>query len=274
MLKQMNEACDYIQREILSAGMAMPEIGLILGSGLGVIGDRIEHSIKIPYSEIPNFPLSTVKGHKGQFVIGKFMGKNVIVMQGRFHYYEGYSMDQIALPVRVMKILGVDHLILTNAAGGVNPSFEGGSLMLITDHINIMGMNPLIGKNVEELGTRFPDASEVYDKSFNQRVKEEAEKLDIDLKEGIYFYFTGPAYETPAEVQLAKILGADAVGMSTAPEAIVAAHMEMRVTGISCITNMAAGIQKTKLVHSEVVETTKRVQEVFIDLIKKVVEIA
>lgn len=267
---RMNDAKAFIE----SKTDYKPIIGLVLGSGLGVIADRIEAPVKIKYGEIPHFPISTVEGHEGQFVIGQLMGKTVVAMQGRFHYYEGYSIQDIAFPVRVMKALGVEHLILTNAAGGLNPDFSGGSLMLITDQINIMGISPLIGENEPDLGPRFPDASNIYDKTFNQRVLEEARSLRIDLKEGVYFYFTGPAYETPAEVRLAKLLGGDAVGMSTAPEAIVATHMNMKVTGISCITNMAAGIQKTALNHKEVVETANRVQSTFIKLVNRIIEIA
>lgn len=270
LIEKMNEAKAYIE----SKTDMKPTLGLILGSGLGVIADHIESPIKIKYGEIPHFPVSTVEGHEGQFVIGNLMGKTVIAMQGRFHYYEGYSIQDITFPVRVMKALGVEHIILTNAAGGLNPAFSGGTLMLITDQINIMGISPLIGENEPNLGPRFPDASNIYDKSFNEKVLKEATILDIDLKEGVYFYFTGPSYETPAEVKLARLLGGDALGMSTAPEATVATHMGMKVTGISCITNMAAGIQKTALNHKEVVETANRVQSTFIKLVNKIIEIA
>ncbi|HAS74781.1 MAG TPA: purine-nucleoside phosphorylase [Clostridiales bacterium UBA8960] len=270
LLEKMNEAKAYIESKI----SVRPEIGLILGSGLGVLADEIEQPIKIKYSEIPHFPVSTVEGHEGQFVVGHLKGKMVIAMQGRFHYYEGYTMQEITFPVRVLKAIGVEHVILTNAAGGTNETFSGGTLMLITDHINIMGVSPLIGPNEAELGPRFPDVSSVYDVDFNHRILEEAKALDIDLKQGVYFYFTGPAYETPAEVRVAKMLGGDAVGMSTAPEAVVAAHMGMKVSGISCITNMAAGIQKTALNHQEVVEVANRVQGTFIRLVNRIVEIA
>ncbi|GAB6108878.1 purine-nucleoside phosphorylase [Fusibacter bizertensis] len=270
LLTQMNEAKAYIESKI----NFKPELGLVLGSGLGVMAEQIEAPIKIKYSDIPHFPVSTVEGHEGQFVIGKLQGKNVIAMQGRFHYYEGYTLQEITFPVRVLKAIGVEHLILTNAAGGTNEAFSGGTLMLITDQINIMGISPLIGKNEAELGPRFPDVSHIYSPEFNQKILDEAGKMDIDLKQGVYFYFTGPAYETPAEVRLAKMLGGDAVGMSTAPEALVAAHMGMKVTGISCITNMAAGIQKTALNHKEVVEVANRVQSTFIKLVNRIVEIA
>ena len=251
----------------------VPRVGLILGSGLGDLADEIENPIYIPYNLIPYFPISTVEGHMGRFVFGDFMGKKVIAMQGRFHFYEGYSMKDITFPVRVMKAIGVDHLILTNAAGGVNRKFKAGDLMLITDQINLTGHSPLIGKNEESLGPRFPDCSNLYDRAFNDRVIGLCKALSLDLQQGVYFYNTGPQYETPAEIRLAEILGADAVGMSTAPEAIVAAHSNMKVTGISCITNMAAGIQKTPLNHQEVVETANRVKSNFSMLVKKMVEI-
>ena len=270
LLIKIKEAQTYIESKLSDK----PVIGLVLGSGLGILADEIESPIYIKYNEIPHFPVSTVEGHAGQFVVGKLCGKTVIAMQGRFHYYEGYSMKEITFPVRVMKAIGVEHLILTNAAGGVNKSFKAGDLMLITDHINLTGASPLMGKNEDELGPRFPDASNIYDKVFNQRVLDEAQKLGISLKEGVYFYNTGPAYETPAEVKLAAILGGDAVGMSTAPEALVAAHASLKVTGISCITNMAAGIQATALNHEEVVETANLVKKTFIELVKKIVEIA
>lgn len=249
-----------------------PTVGLILGSGLGDLADEIESPVYIPYNLIPYFPVSTVEGHKGRFVYGDFMGKKVIAMQGRFHFYEGYSMQDITFPVRVMHAMGVEHLILTNAAGGVNPNFTPGDLMLITDQINITGHSPLIGKNPAHLGPRFPDCSNLYDKAFNEKVVTIAKEMGLKMQEGVYFFNTGPQYETPAEVKLASLLGADAVGMSTAPEALVAAHAGLKVTGISCITNMAAGIQKTALNHQEVVETANRVKAHFSQLVKKMVE--
>jgi purine-nucleoside phosphorylase len=233
-----------------------PEIGLILGSGLGVLADEIENSVKIPYREIPYFPVSTVEGHAGQFVAGTLNGKKVIAMQGRFHYYEGYSMQEVTFPVRVMKRLGVKILLVTNAAGGVNGKFKPGDLMVIKDHINFSFDNPLIGKNYEELGPRFPDTSR---------------KNNIDLKEGVYVFNTGPTYETPAEIRLARFIGGDAVGMSTVPEVIVAAHSNIDVIGLSCITNMAAGILDQPLSHEEVVETAAKVKKVFITLVKNTI---
>ncbi len=270
LLAKINDAQKYIESKLTEK----PEIGLILGSGLGVLADEIQSPVKIKYSDIPHFPVSTVEGHEGQFVIGKLKGKQVIAMQGRFHYYEGYTMQEVTFPIRVLKALGVTHLLLTNAAGGLNETFSGGTLMLITDQINIMGLSPLIGPNEPTLGPRFPDDSSIYHPEFNQKILDEAKALAIDLKQGVYFYFTGPSYETPAEIKLARLLGGDAVGMSTAPEALVAAHMGMKVTGISCITNMAAGIQKTALNHKEVVETANRVQSTFIKLVNRIIEIA
>lgn len=248
-----------------------PTIGLILGSGLGVLADEIENPIKIKYEDIPNFPVSTVEGHAGQFVIGELNGKQVIAMQGRFHYYEGYSQQEITFPVRIMKAIGVENMIVTNAAGGVNTSYVAGDLMLITDHINFSGDNPLYGKNIDAFGPRFPDMSEVYNKALNGRVVDFAKSIGLDLKEGVYFYNSGPAYETPAEVKMARILGGDAVGMSTVPEATVANHMGMIITGISCITNMAAGVLDQPLHHGEVVETAERVRKDFIGLVKGIV---
>lgn len=270
MLQKIKEAKVYIESKLTEK----PVLGLVLGSGLGILAEEIESPVMIKYNDIPHFPVSTVEGHAGQFVVGKLCGKTVIAMQGRFHYYEGYSMQEITFPVRVMKAIGVEHLILTNAAGGVNKGFSAGDLMLITDQINMTGASPLIGKNEAELGPRFPDASNLYDRDFNFQILAEAKNMEIDLKTGVYFYNTGPAYETPAEVKLAAILGGDAVGMSTAPEALVAAHGGLKVTGISCITNMAAGIQTTALNHGEVVETANRVKQTFIKLVKKIVEIA
>jgi purine-nucleoside phosphorylase len=219
-----------------------PEIGLILGSGLGVLADEIENPVRIPYSDIPEFPVSTVEGHAGQLVLGDLAGKKVVAMQGRFHFYEGYSMEKVTFPVRVMKLLGIEKLIVTNAAGGVNEEFEPGDLMIITDHINYTGTNPLIGANDERFGPRFPDMSEAYNKELNAKATKIATDLGILVKEGVYVGFSGPTYETPAEIRFARNMGGDAVGMSTVPEVIVARHSGIKVLGISCITNMASGI--------------------------------
>ena len=244
-----------------------PEIGLILGSGLGFFADdRIEVVGRLPYGEIEGFPVSTVPGHAGQFVFGHLDGRRVICMQGRFHFYEGYRMDQLTLPIRMMHQLGVQTLFVTNAAGGINPSYVPGDFMLIHDHINFLGTNPLIGAVVDE-GVRFPDMSEVYDKALRHKIREWAHGQGIRLQEGIYLATTGPSFETPAEIRAFSTLGADAVGMSTVPEAIVARQLGIRVIGISCITNAAAGISSGPLTHEEVAETADRVRLEFADLL-------
>ncbi len=249
-----------------------PEIGLILGSGLGVLADEIENPTIIKYEEIPNFPVSTVEGHAGQLVIGTLEGKCVVAMQGRFHFYEGYTMQEATFPVRVMKALGVETIVVTNAAGGANKSFVPGDLMIITDHINLGGNNPLIGPNDNELGVRFPDMSAAYTPELVKLAKEAAKEIQVDVKEGVYTYFTGPTYETPAEIRMVQVIGGDAVGMSTVPEVIVASHGKMKVLGISCITNMAAGILDQPLNHEEVIETTQMVKAQFIKLIKNILK--
>lgn len=244
-----------------------PEVGMILGSGLGDYAEKIDNAVKIPYGEISGFPVSTVAGHAGQFVLGDCMGKKVIAMQGRVHYYEGYSQKMITLPIRIMKHIGVKHILLTNAAGGVNRSFDPGTLMMISDHINYSGSDPLLGENFEEDGPRFPDMSRVYDSELRKKLREKAEQKGIHLEEGVYMMFSGPNYETPAEVRMAGILGADAVGMSTVPEAIVCAHCGIPVLGISCITNFGAGILAQPLNHQEVVETAARVKKTFVEVV-------
>lgn len=262
--EQLVETANYLKDK----GFLEPEIGLILGSGLGDLADEITNPIVVPYSEIPHFPISTVKGHKGQLVYGELSGKTVIAMQGRFHFYEGYPIQEVTLPIRVMKLLGVHSVGLTNAAGGVNIDFSPGDLMLIQDHINFTGQNPLIGPNDEEMGPRFPDMSQTYDSDYQEKIKSVAKKMNVAIKEGVYMGFSGPTYETPAEIKMARTLGADAVGMSTVPEAIVARHSDLRVFGISCITNLAAGMQ-TSLNHQEVVEVSKRVNQTFKTLLKE-----
>ncbi len=243
-----------------------PKIALILGSGLGAFADGINiHSI-VDYSEIEGFPISTVLGHKGRFVFGYIGSVPVVIMQGRVHYYEGYSMEDVVLPTRLMGMLGAKVLFLTNAAGGVNYSFECGDFMLINDHI-CMAPNSLIGSNLDELGPRFPDMSEVYSKRLREVVKKSARGLDIGLREGVYIQLTGPSYETPSEVRMVRIMGADAVGMSTACEAIAARHMGMEVVGISCISNLACGVSSTPLSHEEVQATADRVAPLFTALI-------
>lgn len=244
----------------------VPEIGIVLGSGLGEMAERFGE-ISVPYSKIPDFVPSTVQGHKGALVFANVLGRKVVMMQGRNHYYEGHSMEQITYPVKVLKELGVKTIILTNAAGAVNKTFKPGDLMIITDHINFMGSNPLIGKNDEHFGTRFPDMSEVYNKELIRQLDNCARDLKMNLRRGVYLATSGPSYETPAEINMARILGADACGMSTVPEAIVANYCGMNVLGISCITNYASGISTKKLNHEEVIETSAKVRDKFIKLI-------
>ena len=270
LIKRIDGATAYIQSKL---GGFKPKAGLILGSGLGAYADDLEDKIIIPYGEIPGFLVSTVEGHKGQFVAGRRGGMNVLAMQGRFHYYEGYTQQEITMPVRVMKKLGIDTLIITNAAGGINESFAEGVLMLITDHINFSGQNPLIGGNLGELGPRFPAMTKVYDKVLRQQVLEASKKEGIELKEGVYLMCSGPNYETPAEIRFFRFAGAVAVGMSTVPEVLVAAHAGMKVLGISCITNMAAGMQEdVHLSHAEVEETAKRVRGKFVRVLDLALE--
>ena len=248
-----------------------PEKAVILGSGLGDYAEKIKIEKIVKYTEIEGFPVSTVQGHKGQFVFGYVKDVPVVLMQGRVHYYEGYSMQDVVLPTRLMGMMGAKKVLLTNAAGGVNPSFRPGDFMLITDHITTAVPSPLIGPNIEELGTRFPDMSEVYSRRLQDVIRKCAKECDIKLQEGVYVQFTGPNYETPAEVRLAQRWGGDAVGMSTACEAMAARHMGMEICGISCITNMAAGISQKELNHKEVQETADRVAKSFKELVTKVV---
>ena len=259
----IQEAAEYIS----SKTAIMPEIGLILGSGLGVLGDQLEQSVTIPYQDIPHFPISTVEGHAGELVIGRLSGRSVVLMRGRFHMYEGYGPELTAFPVRVMKALGAGSLLVTNAAGGINLSFASGNLMLISDHINLTGRNPLVGANDAELGPRFPDMSEAYSKRLRKIALEIAEGNGIPLQEGVYAGLMGPSYETPAEIRMLRVLGADAVGMSTVAEVIAARHAGIEVAGISCISNMASGILDQPLSHQEVMETTERVKSQFLGLV-------
>ncbi len=267
-LDAIKKSAEYISAKLTNK----PEIGLILGSGLGVLAEEIQNPVVIPYTEIPEFPVSTVEGHAGQLVIGELEGKNVIAMQGRFHFYEGYAMDKVTFPVRVMKYLGVEKLIVTNAAGGVNESFEAGDLMILSDHINNMGTNPLIGPNNNEFGARFPDMSEPYCKELRKLARDVAAEIGLKVQEGVYVGNTGPSYETPAEVRMLRTLGGDAVGMSTVPEVIIARHSGMKVLGISCISNMAAGILDQPLTHDEVMETTEMVKANFLQFVKTIVK--
>ncbi len=263
-IQAINAAVEYIRTKITG----QPKIGLILGSGLGDMAKDIQAEAVIPYREIPHFPVSTVKSHAGQLVIGELEGQKVVAMQGRVHFYEGYSMDEITFPVRVMRGLGCEILLVTNASGGINQSFVAGDFMAITDHINLTGTNPLIGENDPSLGVRFPDMSEAYNRELTATAKAVAAGLGIRLQQGVYIAVTGPCFETPAEIRCFERWGCDAVGMSTVPEVIVANHAGMRVLGISCITNMAAGILPVKLTSQEVLETAARVKPDFVRLIR------
>ena len=247
----------------------VPQVALILGSGLGALADELDAVATVDYADIEGFPVSTVPGHRGRFVFGSFGGVKVVIMQGRVHFYEGYSAEDVLLPTRLMAMLGAKILFLTNAAGGVNKGFRAGDFMLITDHIMSLFPNPLIGENVEELGTRFPDMSEVYDPQLRSKIIKTAQKYAIPLQQGVYCQLTGPTFETPAEVRMLATLGADAVGMSTACEAAAAKHAGLRVCGISCITNQAAGISQTPLSHEEVFETANRVAPLFRQLVRE-----
>lgn len=266
MLERAQKAAEAIRN---ACGEA--EIGLILGSGLAD-SVSLENEKTILYKDIPEFPLSTAAGHKSEWVTGTLCGKRVCLMKGRFHYYEGYSIEDVVLPIRVMKLLGIKTVILTNAAGGVNLDFQATDLMLISDVINFNGPNPLIGPNEEAFGTRFPDMCNAFTPSLRELAKDCAKDLAISLQEGTYMWFTGPSYETPAEIRMARILGADAVGMSTVPEAIVARHCGMDILGISCISNMAAGIRDYAVCHEEVIANGKKVEEKFASLIKEILK--
>lgn len=274
------EAAEFIKSKYPHA----IDVAIVLGSGLGAFADEIENAVKIPYEQIPHFAKSTVEGHAGQLVLGELNGKHVAVQQGRFHFYEGYDMQQVMFPVRTFGRMGIGTVILTNAAGSTEPEFPPGTLMLITDHLNCMGLNPLRGKNDERFGVRFPDMTEVYDRGLQQIANEEAdeiaherfekgrdeEKTDF-LRRGVYCGLSGPTYETPSEVRMYRQLGANAVGMSTVPEAIAARHQGMKVLGISCITNFAAGMTGENINHEEVMETGARVAEVFRELLRRII---
>ena len=255
-LQKINTAADYIREKI----PFMPKLGLVLGSGWNMIVEDMEDTVRIPYAEVPGMIASTVPGHAGEWVFGKIGGREVCVMAGRIHYYEGHPLKDVTLPIRVMKALGIETVVLTNAAGAVNKGFEPGDMMLITDHINLTASNPLIGPNEDELGVRFPDMSKAYDPALREAARSVAREQGMTLREGVYLWLTGPTFETPAEIRMARALGADAVGMSTVPETIVARHGGMRVLALSCMTNMAAGVLDQPLTHQEVLETMTRVR--------------
>lgn len=268
MMDAITTAVEFIR----SKSKIQPQVGVILGSGLGNVVDAVEADASVPYGEIPGARASTVMGHQGRMILGRANGVEVAVMQGRVHFYEGYEMDEVMFLSRVLGRLGIKKLIVTNAAGGISTSFKPGDLMLISDHINLMGVNPLRGPNVEDLGVRFPDMSEAYPESLRGVAKDVAASMNLQLQEGVYLALSGPTYETPAEIRAFRVLGADAVGMSTVPEVIAMSHMQIPVLGISCITNMAAGILKQKLTHQEVMDTTARVQKEFTELVLGVLE--
>ena len=265
------ERAEHAARVVRARTKLEPRIAIVLGSGLGGFADEFDEAVGIPYEDIPGFARSTAQGHAGRLVIGKVDDVPVVAMQGRVHFYEGYSLEQVTFPIRTFKLLGVKTLILTNASGGINVQLSQGALMVISDHLNLMGDNPLRGPNDERFGPRFPDMSAVYSAELQEIVIEEARGIGVEVRRGIYGALSGPSYETPSEIHLLRNLGADAVGMSTVPEAIVARHMGLEVLGISCITNMAAGIGDEPINHEDVVATGDRVREVFTALLQRVV---
>lgn len=262
------EAARYV---LAKAQARTPRAAVVLGSGLGGVADAIKDAVEIPYNEIPHFVTSTVQGHDGKLIIGSCDGVDVVLMKGRFHYYEGYSMEEVTLPVRVFSLMGIQTLVLTNAAGGAAPHLRPGSLMAVTDHINMMGENPLRGPNDERFGPRFPDLTAVYTPAYVEAVHEMAREIGVVLAEGVYMALRGPSYETPAEIRMMRKLGADAVGMSTVPEAIVARHCGLKVLAISCITNVAAGLTTSEINHAEVMEVGERAGKQLGELIVRVI---
>lgn len=265
------ERVEHAARTIRSRFSEEVRIALVLGSGLGAFADDLEDAVSIPYEEIPGFARPTVEGHAGRMVLGKIEGVVAAVMQGRFHYYEGYAFEEVIFPVRTLGLLGVKSLVLTNAAGGINVAFDQGALMIISDHLNLIGVNPLRGAHDKRFGQRFPDMSEVYSRDYQEIAVEEARAMGLELRRGIYAALSGPSYETPAEIRMLRTLGADAVGMSTVPEAIAAQQMGIKILGISCITNMAAGVIGEPINHQEVIETGERVRDTFKNLLRRVI---
>ena len=266
--KRIDEATAYIREKI----SFVPEIAIILGSGLGPLAGGVENPTVMKYGDIPNFRVSTVAGHAGELIAGEISGHKVLVMNGRFHYYEGHDMDVVTLPIRVFAKLGIKKLIVTNAAGGIKDSLRPGSIMLITDHLSFMCPSPLIGPNLDEFGPRFKDMTEVYTLSLQELAKDSARKLSIPLYEGVYCFFRGPQYETPAEIRAARLWGADAAGMSTVPEAMVARHCGMDILGLSLITNKAAGLGGAELSHEEVSATAQKAEKNMVSLVKTILE--
>lgn len=268
LMERMQEA----RAAVVARGAVTPRVGLILGSGLGDLADQIENAVRIPYGEIPHFPVSTVPGHAGLLVVGTLMGQPVVAMKGRIHYYEGYSMEQVTFPTRVLKALGCETVIVTCACGGLNPDFSAGDLMLITDHINMMGEDPLRGHNDERLGPRFPAMVGAYTPALRAMAEEVASGLGFQVRKGVYSPISGPCYNTSSELRMLRMLGSDAVGMSTVPEVVTAAHMGMNVLGIACITDMALPDHPIQLTHEQVMETANRTKPRFQNLIKGVLE--
>jgi purine-nucleoside phosphorylase len=266
LARRLEEAVAFVQGRT----SLRPAIGVVLGSGLGAFADALEDAVAVPFGEIPHFPASTVVGHGGALVVGRSRGVPVAVMKGRVHFYEGYRLDEVVFPVRVLGRLGVETLVLTNAAGAINTAFAPGDLMVIEDHLNLLG-NPLLGPNEEALGPRFPDMSEAYDRGLRDAAEAACRAAGVRCHRGVYVALTGPSYETPAEIRMFRTMGADAVGMSTVPEVIAARHMGMRVVGLSCLTNMAAGVTDRKLDHREVLETGERVKAALLEVLARVV---
>jgi len=263
---------EHAARTIRARITVEPKLALVLGSGLGQLADEFQEAVAIPYQEIPGFVSSTAEGHAGRLVAGKIENVPVLAMQGRVHYYEGYSLEEVTFPVRTFKLLAIRTLLLTNAAGGIDVELSQGALMVISDHLNLMGVNPLRGPNDEAFGQRFPDMTEVYSRDLQEIVVEEARAMGVEVRRGIYAALPGPSYETPAEIHMLRTFGADAIGMSTVPEAIVARQMGLEVLGISCITNMAAGISDQPIDHEEVMETGRQVKETFSGLLRRVIK--
>ena len=266
-LKQLKEAVKYLKKQYKQ----QPQVGIVLGSGLGKFTDEIDVEFEIDYKDIPNFPISTVEGHKGKLIFGNLSGKKVVCLAGRFHYYEGYTPNDVVFPIRVMKLLGIETLLLSNAAGGVNPEFNVGDIMIINDHIGIDMTNPLIGRNIDELGPRFPDMSEPYSKSLIRKAKDIAAKLSIQVREGVYFGVTGPTYETRAEYKMIHVMGGDAVGMSTVQECIVAKHMGLAVFAVSVITDLGIRVEENVITHEEVLEFAKAAEPKLAAIFKELV---
>ena len=268
MLKKLQETTEYIKSKI----DCNPKVGIVLGTGLGGLVKEIETIGTLPYKDIPNFPVSTVKGHEGKLIFGKLGGKNAVAMQGRFHFYEGYTMQELTFPIRVLKFLGIELLILSNAAGGVNPDYEIGDLMVIRDHINLMGNNPLIGKNDTGLGPRFPDMSDAYDKKSIRQFTRIARTHNIHFQEGIYAAVTGPTFETPSEYKYIRTIGADAVGMSTVPEAIVARHMSLPVFAVSVVSDLGVEGKIVEVTHDDVIDAASMVEPKMTLVIREMIE--